>query len=48
MIYLSSFKLCDEILTNPNIYPHNVFRNKDMPTLLQFYMVIMVRESLLF
>ena len=33
MIYLSSFKLCDEILTNPNIYPHNVFRNKDMPTL---------------
>ena len=30
MVYLSSFKLSDERLRNPNIYPHNVFREKDL------------------
>lgn len=29
MIYLSTFKLCSERLSNPNIYPYNVFANKD-------------------
>ena len=28
MIYLSSFKLSDRKLNNPNIYPYNVFRDK--------------------
>lgn len=28
MIYLSSFKLSQERVKNPNIYPYNVFRNK--------------------
>ena len=28
MIYLSSFKLSDKKLNNPNIYPYNVFRDK--------------------
>ena len=30
MIYLSSFKLSEKKLSNPNIYPYNVFRGKDM------------------
>ena len=30
MVYLSSFKLCEDKLNNPNIYPHNVFRDKDL------------------
>ena len=30
MIYLSSFKLSDRNVKNPNIYPYNVFRRKDM------------------
>lgn len=29
MLYLSTFKLCSKILSNPNIYPHNVFRSKN-------------------
>ena len=28
MIYLSSFKLSDRYIKNPNIYPYNVFRRK--------------------
>ena len=28
MIYLSSFKLSDRQVNNPNIYPYNVFRGK--------------------
>lgn len=28
MIYLSSFKLSDRLVSNPNIYPYNVFRGK--------------------
>ena len=28
MIYLSSFKLSDCQISNPNIYPYNVFRGK--------------------
>ena len=28
MIYLSSFKLSNQTLKNPNIYPYNVFRDK--------------------
>ena len=28
MIYLSSFKLSDRQVDNPNIYPYNVFRGK--------------------
>ena len=28
MIYLSSFKLSDKKVNNPNIYPYNVFRDK--------------------
>lgn len=28
MIYLSSFKLSDKKVNNPNIYPYNVFRGK--------------------
>lgn len=28
MIYLSSFKLSEKQLNNPNIYPYNVFRGK--------------------
>ena len=28
MIYLSSFKLSDRQVSNPNIYPYNVFREK--------------------
>ena len=30
MVYLSSFKLCEDKMNNPNIYPHNVFRDKDL------------------
>lgn len=30
MIYLSSFKLSDRKVKNPNIYPYNVFRGKDI------------------
>ena len=30
MIYLSSFKLSDRNIKNPNIYPYNVFHRKDM------------------
>jgi len=30
MIYLSSFRLSDREITNPNIYPYNVFRGKDI------------------
>ena len=30
MIYLSSFKQSDRNVKNPNIYPYNVFRRKDM------------------
>ena len=30
MIYLSSFKLSDRNVKNPNIYPYNVFHRKDM------------------
>lgn len=29
MIYLSTFKLSSKILSNPNIYPYNVFAGKD-------------------
>lgn len=29
MIYLSTFKLCSKTLLNPNIYPYNVFANKN-------------------
>ena len=28
MIYLSSFKLSERKVNNPNIYPYNVFRDK--------------------
>ena len=28
MIYLSTFKLSERQVTNPNIYPYNVFRGK--------------------
>ena len=28
MIYLSSFKLSERQVKNPNIYPYNVFRDK--------------------
>lgn len=28
MIYLSTFRLCDKTLSNPNVYPHNVFAGK--------------------
>jgi len=30
MIYLSSFRLSDREIKNPNIYPYNVFRGKDI------------------
>lgn len=30
MIYLSSFRLSNEQVKNPNIYPYHVFRGKDM------------------
>lgn len=30
MIYLSSFKLSDKKVKNPNIYPYNVFQGKDI------------------
>ena len=30
MIYLSSFRLSDKKMANPNIYPYNVFRGKDV------------------
>lgn len=30
MIYLSSFKLSDKKVKNPNIYPYNVFQGKDL------------------
>lgn len=30
MIYLSSFKLSNETCKNPNIYPYNVFQNKEI------------------
>lgn len=30
MIYLLSFKLSDARLSDPNIYPYNVFRDKDI------------------
>lgn len=30
MIYLSSFKLSDRKVRNPNIYPYNIFRGKDI------------------
>ena len=30
MIYLSSFMLSTRKLKNPNIYPYNVFEDKDM------------------
>ncbi len=30
MIYLSSFMLSNRKLKNPNIYPYNVFRDKDI------------------
>lgn len=29
MIYLSTFKLCNKTLSNPNIYPYNIFANKN-------------------
>lgn len=28
MVYLSSFKLSEREVSNPNIYPYNVFRGK--------------------
>ena len=28
MIYISSFKVSEHRTTNPNLYPHKVFRNK--------------------
>ena len=30
MIYLRSFQLSDSQISNPHIYPYNVFRNKDI------------------
>ena len=30
MIYLSSFKLSDKKVNNPNLYPYNVFKGKDV------------------
>ena len=30
MVYLSSFKLSEEEVNNPNIYPYNVFRGKNV------------------
>ena len=30
MVYLLSFKLSQERINNPNIYPYNVFRGKDI------------------
>lgn len=30
MIYLSSFKLSEKKVSNPNVYPYNVFRGKDI------------------
>lgn len=29
MIYINTFKVCDKVLSNPNIYPHNVFSGKN-------------------
>lgn len=34
MIYLSSFKLSDRKVNNPNIYPYNVFRDKYIETFM--------------
>lgn len=34
MIFLSTFKLCDKRVSNPNIYPYNVFANKDEKNLV--------------
>lgn len=51
MIYLSSFKLSNQTLKNPNIYPYNVFRDKYIEPfsfpqpLLPFFMEIMVVEN---
>ena len=30
MIYLSSFKVSEHRVNNPNLYPYNVFRNKEI------------------
>lgn len=30
MIYISSFKVSEHRTTNPNLYPHNVFKNKEI------------------
>lgn len=30
MIYISSFKVSERRTTNPNLYPHKVFRNKNI------------------
>lgn len=52
MIYLSSFKLSNQKLKNPNIYPYSVFiintLNPFLLHLLLFSMEIMVVENLLF
>ena len=52
MIYLSSFKLSDRSIKNPNIYPYNVFHRKDIDPFIfaqsPCYMGIMVLENLLF
>lgn len=52
MIYLSSFKLSNKKLKNPNIYPYSVFKDKYIEpfsfALLLFSMEIMVVENLLF
>ena len=48
IIYLSSFKLSENKVRNPNIYPYNVFARKDaLPLSFRqslFYMEIMVRK----
>ena len=36
MIYLSSFKLSDRNIKNPNIYPYNVFRRKPFIIAMHF------------
>lgn len=52
MIYLSSFKLSNQKLKNPNIYPYSVFKDKYIEPFsfapITIFMEIMVVENLLF
>lgn len=50
MIYLSSFMLSNKQVKNPNIYPYNVFRGKNIEPFvfspITVFTGIMVRENL--